>query len=212
MKIADLFFSFKGRIGRRIFWLAYLLPAGIWLLAEKIDADPMSDALDPLAKTGEGAPLTLATAAAVGAALLLLLLACWMIAALNAKRLHDLGKSGWWQLIGFAGTPLAIIAVLFSKGAADYFVIALMIFAFSIWALWIAIHVMFFPGTDGPNDYGSPTEFNLLIGGAPDTAIAAGSAANVSATERRAAPSVAPPQGQSNERRRPHGFGRRVAT
>lgn len=44
-------------------------------------------------------------------ALLLVIPAMWFALAQGAKRCHDIGKSGWWQLV-----PLYMLWLLFKKG------------------------------------------------------------------------------------------------
>ena len=50
----------------------------------------------------------------------------WVGLAISAKRFHDLGSSGWW-ILGFM---------------------------IPFYNIWLAIKLMFFRGTPGPNDYG----------------------------------------------------------
>lgn len=71
-------FSFKGRIGRRDFWIWQ----GVWLLAMA--------AIFALAGLGL---LSMQSAAFVIVALQ------WPAAAVLVKRLHDRDKSGWWGLL-----------------------------------------------------------------------------------------------------------------
>jgi cell division septation protein DedD len=76
-------FSFEGRIRRRDYWLITL---GVGVASN-------------LAETGaEVAPVL---------CLLVLIPLCWISLAAGAKRCHDLGHSGWWQLIPFFPLLLA---------------------------------------------------------------------------------------------------------
>ena len=87
----------------------------------------------------------------------------WLLAlvplALASKRLHDIGKSGWWQLLPLGGFILVFL-ILFSAGA--YFeslwpmslmelLVSLVLFLGSIVLLivWLAKK-----GDEGPNKYG----------------------------------------------------------
>lgn len=57
------------------------------------------------------------------------ILMTWITLAMSTKRFHDRNMSGWWYLVTFI--PL-------------------------LGAIWWAVHMIFLPGTDGPNDYGPP--------------------------------------------------------
>lgn len=70
-------FSFEGRIRRRDYWL---ISFGVGL------------ASGFAAAFAEAAPVLY---------LLVLIPLCWINVATGAKRCHDLGHSGWWQLIPF---------------------------------------------------------------------------------------------------------------
>ena len=70
-------FSFEGRIRRRDYWL---ISFGVGL------------ASCFAAAFAEAAPVLY---------LLVLIPLCWINVATGAKRCHDLGHSGWWQLIPF---------------------------------------------------------------------------------------------------------------
>ena len=70
-------FSFEGRIRRRDYWL---ISFGVGM------ASGLAAAIS------ESAPVLY---------LLILIPLCWINLATGAKRCHDLGHSGWWQIIPF---------------------------------------------------------------------------------------------------------------
>lgn len=90
--------SFKGRIGQGEYLMTLgcsglcNIPAG-WLLNEKIAYTP-----------------TLMTVNSIIVIIIGIIIA-YIIVAQGAKRCHDLGKNGWWQLI-----PFYFIYMLFAKG------------------------------------------------------------------------------------------------
>jgi len=82
MDLMSLYFSSKGRISRRTYWLASLPPTAVWILCE-----------------------LLADEAASGGALVLLAIA-WLLSMATScilciKRSHDRDKSGWFVLVAF---------------------------------------------------------------------------------------------------------------
>lgn len=148
MTILKLLFSFHGRINRARFWAVMLGIYGILfafiLLAEGFDDSPeMEDSsrYPPLELTDEdmeesdynpvtGAyvepePETETTALIIGLAFMAFFL--WIVLAVQVKRWHDRGKSGWMALVYFI--PL-------------------------IGGFWILIECGFLSGTAGPNQYG----------------------------------------------------------
>ncbi|PWV48891.1 DUF805 domain-containing protein [Chitinophaga sp. S165] len=70
-------FSFEGRIGRAEYAISYGAYIALYVIVT-------------VAKDGPGALLGL-----------LFIPAIWILFAQGAKRCHDLGKSGWWQIIPF---------------------------------------------------------------------------------------------------------------
>lgn len=84
-------FSFEGRIRRLEFGLSIIIQIILIVIVEVISI--------PLGKAG---PFIM---------LALLIPLYWFIWAQGAKRCHDLGKSGWWQLIPFYG-----LFMLFQNG------------------------------------------------------------------------------------------------
>ncbi|MBO9560528.1 MAG: DUF805 domain-containing protein [Caulobacter sp.] len=78
----SLFFSAEGRIGRQAFWIGWLVLLGVQVVAGWI-------------------PL-------IGHALALVALFAWV--CLCTKRLHDMGRSGWWQAPAIALGPVLVVA------------------------------------------------------------------------------------------------------
>jgi uncharacterized membrane protein YhaH (DUF805 family) len=123
------YFSFSGRIGRKTFWLSYvvliwvlLVLAGAPLLYVSLPLISEMSLQDVDVKSLNYAPL-------IWAGLFFTLVNIVVfIAMLSAyvKRLHDRGRSGWFVL-------LALIPLV---------------------QIWILIEVAFLRGTDGPNDFG----------------------------------------------------------
>lgn len=101
-------FGFEGRINRGKFWLGWAVLYAFFIIAWAI-------------------------AAAIGSAFvwtlvaILSLVAIWPGLAIQIKRWHDRGKSGWWVLIG-------LIPII------------------GFW--WVLIECGFLQGDVGPNEYG----------------------------------------------------------
>jgi uncharacterized membrane protein YhaH (DUF805 family) len=88
----NLMFSADGRIGRQAFWMAWLVLLGVNTV-------------------GQWVPV-------IGQLAALVSLFCF--ACIYAKRLHDMGKSGWWQVIPIVLGPVLLIgsALWLGFGAA----------------------------------------------------------------------------------------------
>lgn len=152
MDLRRLFFKPSGRISPQTFWLGFAI-------------------LTPLSIGALFIPVA-------GGVLWLLTLAPWIM--LNTKRLHDLGRSGWFQLVqhlGNLGIALAAIAMLggaaflsFNSGAGwrtaldagsalgvtGGFLITAGLVAFNVlWLVWIGGA----PGQPYENRYGRPTNW-----------------------------------------------------
>ena len=92
----SLFFGFSGRIGRRAYWLGLIVlvaisPFSIWTV---LSQDPFTDAIAQIRTLGW---------AGVGWTLALFV----PLAALNTKRLHDLGQSGLHAVLFYAPAAIA---------------------------------------------------------------------------------------------------------
>ncbi|GAA3920612.1 DUF805 domain-containing protein [Chitinophaga oryziterrae] len=87
-------FSFKGRIRRTEYGISLIIYL-IFLVLVQI-----------LPESGSDSDVILAMIYA-----LLLIPMIWMLYAQGAKRCHDVGKSGWWQII-----PFYVLLLLFKGG------------------------------------------------------------------------------------------------
>lgn len=78
------YFSLKGRTGRRPYWLYFYIPImilGLPVILYAISRSRQSTGLPPLIL----ASITLMV---------------WVTVAVYVKRLHDIGVSGWWVIVG----------------------------------------------------------------------------------------------------------------
>jgi uncharacterized membrane protein YhaH (DUF805 family) len=84
----SLFFTADGRIGRQAFWIGWLMLLGVHMVAGWV-------------------PL-------IGWALALA--ALFASVCLYTKRLHDMGRTGWWQVLPIVLGPVLIIGSAMSIG------------------------------------------------------------------------------------------------
>ena len=87
MSPVKFFFSFQGRFGRGQYWLSQVLQL-ILILAFAVVMAMLFAAM--------GVPAS-ATGDPIGVVMVIGYV--WMLLASHAKRWHDLGRSGWWQLV-----------------------------------------------------------------------------------------------------------------
>lgn len=149
MNLKTILFSFDGRIGRGIYWLAiiglivavHVLTFGLFLLP-----------------SDEAAVLIL-----VLSSQFVWLLSLWPILAVGSKRLHDRNKNGWWLLV-FWLLPFALFAVGLTiaivndprTGATGNLATGAVLMLASLPpALWGIVELGILPGTRGPNPYGA---------------------------------------------------------
>lgn len=103
-----LLFKFDGRINRGKYWLGVVV---VWIVLQILpDIDGTTDSTVGWLLSG---------ALHIGV--------LWAVLAINIKRWHDRGKSGWWMLIGLV--------------------------PFIGW-IWVLIETGLLPGTEGDNQYG----------------------------------------------------------
>ncbi len=126
MEWRELFFSFKGRIGRQHWWLGNAALLAVIGAASVILAMMFGTRVAP--EVAE-VPYEYDLGPIGGGALIVLIFAyAWSSLALTVKRWHDRDKSGVWILIN--AVPI-------------------------IGGIWALIENGFLKGTDGPNSYGN---------------------------------------------------------
>lgn len=120
-------FSFNGRIGRRTWWLGYILPLiGIAIVATVIDVQLGFVEVKPQdAAPADGFAVETQGIGPFGIVSMLLSLVGGL--AGQVKRWHDRDKAGWWVLINFI--PL-------------------------VGPIWALVETGFLRGTSGPNRFG----------------------------------------------------------
>ncbi|AEV39124.1 protein containing DUF805 [Pseudovibrio sp. FO-BEG1] len=129
------YLGFKGRLGRAKFWLFNLFWIGLFMcgLVFMIEVFPIAS---------HSVPRTLAV---------LMSIALYYIQlSLMIRRLHDMGKSGWWFVL-YCLVPsiyFAFLPMIPEYGAS---IVVTLVFAFV--AFGGLVNAGFAPGTKGPNKY-----------------------------------------------------------
>jgi uncharacterized membrane protein YhaH (DUF805 family) len=139
MDWTTLLFSFKGRINRGKYWLAFLVWIAAWIVLSFIWFGVLvsSDRI-------VGLLIYFATLVCVFAG-------AWAGLAVGIKRLHDRDKSGWWILLFWLGPSILGNWQMTTPDLGGGFVLALAAVAIAIWAV---VELGCLPGTPGPNQYG----------------------------------------------------------
>ncbi len=166
MHVVKLLFGFQGRIDRLTWWMATVLFMVLNLILSAVFAamiqPNMSSAIVDISTD----------AMANGFASLVLM---YPIIAIGVKRMHDRNKSGWW-IAGLVSPALLLVVLLplllignptALLGLSLLFPVLLVATVVSV--IWNFVECGFLSGTSGDNDYGRPTAFSELFGGA-DTA------------------------------------------
>lgn len=148
MNPVSLYFSFTGRIGRFAYWLGLIILIAIspFSVSSVLTQDPFRDAIAAIQNLGW-------VGVAWTAALFI------PLAALNTKRLHDLGQSGLHAALFYA--PAAIGTLKLFVGPSDLFGRFEYWAGWALWAagaagIWFLVRLGLFPGTRGDNAYGPP--------------------------------------------------------
>lgn len=218
MTWVELFFGFRGRIGRQTFWLASLLPTALYIpsMLEAYQRLKLAMVI-ATSKAPQFADLmTHRNAGGTSFSAILALIALYIMITLNAKRLHDLGKSGWMQGIAVVGFPMAIggFGMMFIPSMATLgWLLCLGSLVFSLWGFWIVIQIWFFAGQPGSNPFGpSPLGDAMTTGVAHEIEALHAAAARSSVHETAVSATDAPRRSAKQVRTssiQPAGFGRR---
>lgn len=146
--------SFRGRIGRRTYWVSYVLPlCVISVLAQAIDGVVFV----PAGRDGSGRGSILAMGPTYAVTTVLSL---WPWLAASVKQMHDRDRSGWlvagfYAFVVMSGA-LALLAAPQRHQLSDALVVILLA-AFAlvfVLALWMLIEISFLRGTAGANRFG----------------------------------------------------------
>ena len=139
MTLLQKFFSFKGRLRRRDYWLCTLaivaativivlpLVAGLMFGLKVEAADPRLSALT--------------------------LVCAWPSIAILVKRIHDRDKTGWMAANYWGPWTVSLLLSFFPEFGLGGFKVLLDI-ATTIVGVWFLIEFGFMDGTDGKNAYG----------------------------------------------------------
>ena len=134
--------KFSGRAGRTEFWLYALVAAMVGYIAATLDQWLFTN-LDPL---GDGTGML---------TLILFLATIVPNIALVTRRFHDIGRSGWWQLLwlfSLVSLPILLVVLVYARGGL--ILIGLTILALILWIrhfIWL-----FKRGQEGENKHGAP--------------------------------------------------------
>ena len=106
------YFTFSGRASRSEFWWFYLLLFGIFLLRSFMPVVLLHMILNESlsAETFKSLVIPMEVLNLIP---LILVIPIWAAAS---RRLHDIGKSGWWQLVWVTGIGIFLLVVWLAKG------------------------------------------------------------------------------------------------
>lgn len=150
--LSNVFFSFDGRIGRRTWWLAWFL-----LLAVEVAFNAVLSPLigDDIAFPDGSWPSIVDMAADKSGAITALVF-LWPNLAMDIKRLHDRGISGWYVLVFMipfiAATAVTASAYAGVNEPTQFAGWVTLISGFA--ALWFLANLGVLAGTSGANRFG----------------------------------------------------------
>jgi uncharacterized membrane protein YhaH (DUF805 family) len=158
MNIIWLLFSFQGRIGRLAF-LGALIVMIVASLAFTLGTAAYMGAPLPPKSPEDFRALAQARSQLLIPNLLWMAFLYWIHFAISAKRLHDIGRSGWLNLkifLAFAGAGFVAGIGMGMHVDAVIMVGGGLVVLVGLYALWIALLQFFKRGDEDANDYGDP--------------------------------------------------------
>jgi len=159
------YFSFKGRLNRKPYWLRNLALFGIVLVLYLIFTVTVIGFSSVQGATGVPGGV-LSVMGIFGLLVLPLAIAFYVSTfSLAARRLHDRNKSGWW-LAGYFGAFVVIGGVAEYFGEQSTVSLIFQLIGFLIF-LWYFVEIGFLKGTVGANKYGP----DPLTGGSADPSV-----------------------------------------
>jgi uncharacterized membrane protein YhaH (DUF805 family) len=138
MSMAQLLFSFQGRLNRKPYWMTVIATMVIIIVLLLFALILIRE------HRFEFAGLTLALL------VILYIPLIWIGLAIGAKRLHDRDKSAWWLLVFYAAPGILSTA---GNRLEDVGFIILHVISFAI-SVWAFVELGCLRGTPGPNRYG----------------------------------------------------------
>jgi len=152
-EILENIFSFKGRVKRSTFWPWYLITTIAFVLMVGFIGGTTLQSL-----FGSFLPDWLILTFIIVFGILFSLLACWVLLALQVKRLHDRNISGWLVLLPFGPVVIHLLFDTWLNEYLDaqipYFSITVALDVFTALGMLVLLVIFFLPGTVGPNRYG----------------------------------------------------------
>ncbi len=152
--LMDFYFTSKGRISRKEYWLkGVLLLLGLYLLAYVVIL-----ALGFAVGAVAGQTVGMAVAGLLAIPLIIAIL--WASICVAAKRFHDRNMSGWWylyfMLMAVAAYAVMVVPIMvLGEGNPIAGIISVIgLLAYIAVSLVSLVIVGFLPGAKGPNQYG----------------------------------------------------------
>ena len=150
----DTYFTFKGRLNRKSYWMRTLAIAGLWLVVVIL---MVLASFTAFAAGGFGVASVLVKIFYIA----FVVVTTWVSVALAARRLHDCGLSGWWQLVLYVPALLvsSVTPLAQQAGFGNAFIVvqtvSLILALVSIFALiWLLYVLGFRKGSVGENRFG----------------------------------------------------------
>ena len=138
-----LFFSFRGRINRRQWWLGQVVALVLMALV----AAPLAYLVIPRIENAEIVVFLYLSG---------LFLGSWMSCAMNIKRLHDRNSTGWWQLLYLICSNVSFYSCSSLERATEVQEDPAIPLLFLVGFIYLVVRIGFLRGDAGANRYGLP--------------------------------------------------------